>query len=74
MYSSTLLGLIASVILERPTCLACIAAKVNATEVETLRALDAMMRTMRVTAERSGRCRACGSTTGPIYSVPVKQD
>jgi hypothetical protein len=67
---TTLATLIASVILERPTCLTCVSAKVGATNLYTLRTIERIAeRTLRVSIERGGRCRACGSTLGPVFSV-----
>ena len=72
MYQVTLVGLITSVILERPTCLICISDKVGASRLETLRGVEYIMKTVAVTTRYAGeRCRACGSTLGPIYSVPA---
>ena len=72
MYQATLLGLIASVILDRPTCLICLSDKVGASRLETVRAVELMMKTVNVAIQYTGeRCRACGSTLGPIYSVPA---
>ena len=71
MYQATLLGLITSVILERPTCLICLSDKVGASRLETVRAVERMMKTINVTVQYSGeRCGACDNTLGPIYSLP----
>ena len=61
--------LVVSVVLERPTCIICIADKVGATKLDTLRCLERMMATVQVSIEKSGRCRACGSTVAPVFSV-----
>jgi hypothetical protein len=65
----TLTVLVVSVILERATCLICIASKVGATKLEGLRSLERMAATVHVAIEQAGRCRACGSTLGPVFSL-----
>ena len=69
MDDTTLVALIASVILERPTCLICIAAKVGAVKLEVERVLERIGRTVRLETTTRDRCRACGSTLGPVYSL-----
>lgn len=65
----TLATLVASIILEGPLCLTCIAKKLDAYELAALRAIERIQITLRVVTERGDRCRACGSTVGPVYSL-----
>jgi hypothetical protein len=67
---STLTGLIISIIVERPLCLSCIATKASARQLEALRCIERIQATLRVVMEPGERCRACGSTIGPVYSLP----
>ena len=72
MYGAALSGLIVSVILERPTCLICLSDKVGASRLETLRTIERMTKTVAIKVEYGEeRCRACGNTLGPIYSIPA---
>jgi hypothetical protein len=66
---SALVALIVSVILERPTCLLCIAPKVGSDKLAVVRAVERLSATIRVTIANDERCRACGSSLGPIFSV-----
>jgi hypothetical protein len=65
-----LAGLIVSVILERPTCLTCIAAKVNARALAVVRTIEGIGQTVNVQMSNDERCRMCGSMLGPTYSLP----
>jgi hypothetical protein len=69
MDGATLVGLIAAIIVERPTCLSCVATKAGTTELKTLRTLERMQTIVRMAIQRGERCRACGSTVGPVYSM-----
>lgn len=69
MTDETLAVLITSVILERPTCLLCVTAKVGATMLAVVCAMERIGQTVRVRAVNDERCRACGSTLGPVYSL-----
>ena len=62
--------LVVSVILERPTCLTCIAAKVDAPALTVVRAIERIGETVNVQVVDDERCRMCGSTLGPTYSLP----
>src|SRR2546430_537074 len=66
---SLLAVLIASMILERPTCLLCIAEKVNADQLAVVRTMEQVGLTIQVVIEDGERCRACGSSLGPVYSL-----
>jgi hypothetical protein len=68
--SAGLMVLIASVILERPTCLLCLGAKVGADTLAVVRTMERMSETITITAATDERCRACGSVLGPVYSLP----
>ena len=69
MNGLTLSGLIVSVILDRPMCLACVAHKVGETQLQTLRTIEAISTTLAVITTPHERCGACGSTVGPVYSL-----
>jgi hypothetical protein len=69
MDQATQAGLIVAVILERPTCLLCIVAKAGLTSLDVVRCLERIGRHLAVRVERGDRCRLCGSTVGPVYSV-----
>jgi hypothetical protein len=69
MPETSLAVLITSVILERPTCLICITAKVGADKLAVVRALERIGGTLTVQVANDERCRACGSTLGPVYSL-----
>jgi len=62
-----LVGLIVSIILERPTCLRCISAKINATEMDTLLAMRRIVGTMPAEMHVGEHCLVCGSTLDPVY-------
>ena len=68
MDSAQLSGLIVAVILERPTCLVCIASKVGEPKLTIVRTITQIETTLRLTV-RHDRCGACGSTLGPFYGV-----
>ena len=69
MDDANLLGLIASAILERPTCLLCLATKADAPMPLVVRAVDRIDKTATVHIANNERCGVCGSTLGPIYSL-----
>jgi hypothetical protein len=62
-----LVGLIVSMILEHPTRLRCISAKINATRLDTVRAVKRIVGTVPVEMRVGERCRVCGSTLDPVY-------
>ncbi len=66
---ATLVGLVTAIIVERPTCLSCIASKAGVTNLATLRVLERMQKLVRLARARGERCRACGSTVDPVYSI-----
>lgn len=59
--------LITALILDRPMCLPCIAAK-SLVSVETARSTLETIATALVLQRRTGRCVACGETTA-VHSV-----
>jgi hypothetical protein len=61
---------VVSVILQRPTCLTCIAAKVGAPALAVVRAIEGIGATVKIQVANDDRCRMCGSTLGPTYSLP----
>jgi hypothetical protein len=67
MEDAVLARLVLSVIMKRPTCLVCIATKVGETQPKTLRTIERIGTHIRT--ERQGRCRLCGMTIGPVYSI-----
>ena len=62
-------GLIVAVILERPTCLVCLTAKVGMTQLDAVRTIERIAENLRVIVQQGDRCRLCGSTVGPVYSL-----
>jgi hypothetical protein len=66
---ATLSARIVSVILERPTCLTCIAPKVGAPALAVVRTIEGIGKTLKVQVANGERCRACGSYLGPTYSL-----
>ena len=54
---------------ERPTCLRCISAKINATKLDTLLAMRRIVGTVPAEMHVGERCRACGSTISPVYAA-----
>jgi enamine deaminase RidA (YjgF/YER057c/UK114 family) len=67
---ATQAGLIAAVILDRPTCLVCLAARVGMTPLGALRTSERIGTTLRLTGtERDACCQQCGSTLEPVYSL-----
>jgi hypothetical protein len=67
MNETTLVVLITSVILDRPTCLLCLAAKVGVDKLAVVRAMERIGETIQIHMANDERCRACGSTLGPVY-------
>ena len=65
----SLIVLITSVILDRPTCLLCLAAKVGATKLGVVRAMERIAVTVQIATAMDDRCRACGNTLGQVYSL-----
>ena len=59
--------LITALVLERPMCLACVAAHATVTEEQVAAALKAVGRVLVLTCE-SGSCAACGAGA-PAYTV-----
>jgi hypothetical protein len=62
-------ALITALIIERPLCLDCIAAKASLSDEEVRSALGAIERALEVQYGDPDRCRACG-TVGPVVSLP----
>ena len=61
-------ALITSLILERPMCLDCIAAKANATLNEVEASFSRIGRVLRLVRYANERCRACG-TVGLVFAL-----
>ena len=73
MDHATRAGLIVAVIVDRPTCLLCVALKSSLTPFDTVRTIERIQESLAVTAKRGDRCRVCGSTVGPVYSLARPQ-
>ena len=67
MDDAKLVGLIVAMILERPTCLRCISARIDATKMDTLLAMRRIVGIVPAEMHVGERCRVCGSTLGPVY-------
>jgi hypothetical protein len=63
------LGRIAAIIVERPVCLACIAAKADTTELDALRVIEHIQDHVKLTIRHGEECRICGSRIGSAYSI-----
>jgi hypothetical protein len=68
------LVILMSVIMERPTCLLCLAEKTGDTKLGVVRGLEAIGETFLVTTELDERCSGCGSTLGPVFSLALSPD
>lgn len=66
-------SLIASLILDRPLCLACIAVKANLTLMATDDALTEIGKSLQLTALPRSRCRNCGDIA-MTYSIGERLD
>jgi arginyl-tRNA--protein-N-Asp/Glu arginylyltransferase len=60
-------GLIVAMILERPTCVRCISARIESTKLDTLRAMRRIVGAVPAEMRTGERCRVCGSTLAPVY-------
>jgi hypothetical protein len=67
------MALISTLILERPLCRACVAAKAGLTPAEVDAALARIQRVLEPRLEGRGRCRACG-TIGVVVSLARPAD
>jgi hypothetical protein len=67
MDDARVVGLIVAMIVERPTCVRCISAKIEATKLNTLLAMRRIVGTVPVEMHVGKRCGACGSTVDPVY-------
>ena len=67
MDDAKLVGLIVSMIVERPTCVRCISARIEATKLDTLRAMQRIAGTVPAEMRTGESCRVCGSTRDPVY-------
>ena len=61
--------LIASVIVERPSCLGCIADEVNASQLAVRTALERLGKTRPLTILTHERCQVCRKSLRPVYSL-----
>jgi len=61
-------ALITVLILERPTCIECVATKVDMTAQSVLAYLERMSRTVNVQSSANDRCRSCG-VVGRVVSI-----
>ena len=67
MDAAKLAGIIVATILERPTCVRCISAKISATKMDTLLAMRRLVGAVPVEMHVGERCRVCDSTSNPVY-------
>ena len=67
MDDAKLVGLIVSMILERPTCLRCISSRIEATKMDVLRAMQRIAGTVPAEMRVGDPCQVCGSTLQPVY-------
>ena len=61
--------LVASVIAERPICLACLADDVNASQLVVRNALERLAKTQSLTVSTHERCQVCRKSLRPVYSL-----
>jgi hypothetical protein len=64
-------AVVMSLLMEQPTCLACIAVKAAVMELEAVRCIELLQETIHIDVEdgHSERpCRACGATARPVYA------
>jgi hypothetical protein len=60
---------VASVMLEQPTCLLCIALQAGIDQLAVVRSMERISETARITAIDHERCGKCGSSVAPVYSL-----
>jgi hypothetical protein len=60
---------IVALILERATCLVCLASKVGGTPRDAVRALEWIANTLRFHAQARAHCGQCDLVVGPVYSI-----
>ena len=63
-----------AVMLERQTCLTCLAMKAGVTPKDAARTLDWIAGILRFHAQASGHCRICDSMVGPLYWIDRPDD
>jgi hypothetical protein len=66
---AVLVGLVATIIIEHPTCLACIAVEVGTSQREVLQCVELLRETIRIRPDEAARCRVCGVSVGPVYAL-----
>ena len=62
-------ALIVAMILERPTCLDCLAAKIGRIPRDVVRALEWIANTLRFHAQARAYCGLCDLVVGPVYQI-----
>ena len=67
MDDAKLVGVIVAMIVERPTCVRCISARIEATKLDTLRAMQQLAGAVPAEMRIGEPCRVCGSTLDPVY-------
>jgi hypothetical protein len=65
---TSLAGIVSTILLEQPACLACLAIKTERPKVEIVRVLGRMAGTIQISVDRREPCGACGNG-GPVYSL-----
>ena len=66
MDASTKVGPITAVIVERPTCLLCVAAKAGVTTLDVVRAIERIGKTIAVTITRGEDAAHAAAPLGPV--------
>jgi arginyl-tRNA--protein-N-Asp/Glu arginylyltransferase len=67
MDDAKLVGVIVAMIVERPTCARCIAARIGATKLDTLRLMRRIVGAVPAEMRTGEPCRVCGSTLAPVH-------
>jgi hypothetical protein len=67
MDDARVVALIVSMILERPTCVRCISSRIEATKLDTLRAMQRIAGAVPAEMRIGEPCHICGSTLDPVH-------
>jgi hypothetical protein len=65
-------AVVMSLLVERPTCVACIAVKAGVMELQAVRCIERIQETIHINVENAhadGGCGGCGTTVGPVYAL-----
>ncbi len=66
-------ALVMALIIERPMCVDCIAARAQVSREAVKARIDEMRATVRI-KDGTGRCRACGTQEASVYWLPARHD